>query len=173
MNKFFFYSLFILPSISYAFFCPTNFTQINFGATIAQVTEACGKPDAQSDSKKSDENVPQEWSYYVPQTVAQPGMQKVQGTLKTQLTFDNQGRAINISVNGLGVGATTICGGKMIRLGDTRETVEAACGEPSFINKGDSNSAGPVQETNITTFIYNTNPPTKLIFENGVLTQKQ
>lgn len=35
------------PSISLAFFCPTNFNQIDIGYTTDQVIQLCGKPDKQ------------------------------------------------------------------------------------------------------------------------------
>src|SRR5579883_3046155 len=31
-----------IPTLSLAFFCPTNFSQIDFGATLAQVEQICG-----------------------------------------------------------------------------------------------------------------------------------
>lgn len=173
--------VFILPSLSFAFFCPTNFKQIDYGMTIEQVIKECGNPTSQVETSKANDNVPQEWSYYVPQTVtnttysqAQAG--QAQGTLKTQVTFDSEGNAINISVNGIGVGSTTICG-SMIQLGDKRDAIKSACGDPSFINKQQSNTSslgtGEQKEIKVMTFHYQTNPPVTLIFENGVLKEKQ
>lgn len=101
--------LFTPSSLSYAFFCPTNFNQIDYGNTMDQVSQQCGKPDSQ-DTKDVTQEGPQEWSYFVPQTVSTTALSPMQGTLKTQITFDASGSAINISVNGIGVGSTTICG---------------------------------------------------------------
>ena len=152
-------------------FCPNNFSIIRPGDTMASVIEQCGKPDKQETVEKKPEG-PQEWSYFVPQTVSANTANAMQGTLKTQIAFDNNGKAINISVNGIGVGATTICNGTNIQLGDSRETVKAACGDPTFVNK-DSNAStlpdGNQPTVKITTFTYNTNPPVKLVFENGLL----
>ncbi len=164
----------ILPTSLFAFFCPSNFNQINVGDTIAQVIQQCGKPDSQNDTKKTDENVPQQWDYYVPQTVATSGMAAAQGTLRTQITFDANGNAINISVNGIGVGSSSICGNTNISLGDNRDKVKAACGKPVFINKQSVAEGGEKPPaTNITTMIFNGNTPVKLIFENGVLKEEQ
>jgi hypothetical protein len=160
-----------LPSLSFALFCPRNFIQINAGDSIEKVTQLCGKPDSQKESTTSNESEPQEWSYYVPQPVFMDGStQNAQGSLKTQMTFDKDGKAINISVNGIGVGSTTICGGKTVQIGDSRDTVKAACGQPSFINKQAADPAAPpVAGIKTTTFIYNTNPPVKLVFKDGKL----
>lgn len=169
-------ALIITPSLSFAFFCPTNFNQIDFGDSIAQVTETCGKPDVQNEVSQATDNVPQEWSYFIPQNVTSIALSPAeQGTLKTQVTFDANGKAININVNGVGVGSSPICGGRMIQLGDTRENIKAACGDPSFVNKQTTPVGGgaPLPDVKITTFIYNVNPPVKLIFENGILKEKQ
>ena len=163
----------LLPHLSFAFFCPTNFNQIDFGYTIDQVTQQCGPP-AKQDSRKLDAAGPQEWSYYIPQAVSDVAMQSMQGTLKTQFTFDSSGTAINISVNGIGVGSTTICSNTLIQLGDKMDRIKSLCGDPSFINKQEpSNSGTPAVQTEITEFIYTSNPPVKLTFENGKLKSKE
>lgn len=162
----------ISPSLSFAFFCPTNFNQINYGNTTEEVIQACGKPDKQEDSTKQLDNMPQEWSYFLPQAATSNVLSpNGQTTLKTQITFDANGRVINISVNGIGVGASPLCG-RLIQLGDTTETIKAACGDPSFVNKQTTptDSSAPPSEIKITTFYYSTTtPPAKLVFENGTL----
>jgi hypothetical protein len=162
-----------VPSMSFAFFCPTNFNQIDFGMTPAQVIQACGKPDDQKETVKESDNIPQEWDYYVPQTVSMGGsLANAQGTLKTSITFDDKNKAINISVNGIGVGASTICGGANIQLGDSKETIKSACGTPAFINKQTGGDVPP--PTKIIEFNYSSaTPKAILVFENGVLTDKK
>ncbi len=171
--------LLLLPGYSFAFFCPTNFSQINAGDTMDQVTATCGKPDQQTTKEEDVDNAPQEWVYLIPQTVPMNTNQNGQGTLKTTMDFDKDGHLINISVNGIGVGATSICNGQNVQLGEDRKTVQAACGQPAFVNKqspytvssaeGGAPVAAAPTTKKITTFIYNTNPPAKLVFENGVL----
>lgn len=168
-------SLLLAPSVSFAFFCPSNFAQIQFGQTEAEVLEQCGKPDIQ-ETKDVKKEGPQEWSYFVTQTVATSTNVPTTGTLKTQVVFDNTGKVINISVNGIGVGASNICGAKSIQLGDSRESIKSACGSPSFINSQQINDAGQAlnEPDKMTTYIFNnTTPPTKLIFINGKLTKKE
>lgn len=160
------------PLTSFAFFCPTNFSQINFGNNMDDVVQTCGKPDSQIESKKENENVPQQWDYFVPQTVTNSSLTPMQGTLRTQIFFDASGKVININVNGIGVGASEICGNS-IQLGDTRDSIKSACGTPNFVNKQPLPNGAPTPDIKVTTFIYNTNPPTKLVFENGVLKDKQ
>lgn len=183
-KKLIFIIIFLLlnPQFSFAsFFCPTNFSQIDMGATMDQVIQTCGAPDTK-EAKEVKKEGPQEWTYYITQTVATTTMTPSQGTLKTQVTFDKSGKLINISVNGIGVGATNICGVNSIQLGDTRETVKKACGDPSFVNKqqnnppaeSDSGTTLPQQKPDqMTTFTYNSTPPVKLIFINGILTDKE
>jgi hypothetical protein len=157
-----------LASSSYAFFCPTNFSQIYPGDTIERVKQTCGNPTLETSYEKEPEAA-QQWSYYIPQTVAFNDMAPAQGTLKTEITFDPSGKAINISVNGIGVGSSTICGG-MIQLGDSRDTIKNACGNPSFIAKQDpGNSTATQTPTKITELIYGTGSPVKLKFVNGKL----
>lgn len=172
---YFTFVILFLPTISFAFFCPTNFNQISEGYTIEQVIQLCGKPETQ-DTKTTKAEGPQEWSYMVPQAVASPPFYNVQGTLKTDLVFDVNGKVVNISVNGIGVGSTSICGGYNVQLGDTRDEVKRFCGEPAFINKNANPNTLPPdaqKETKVTTFIYNSKPNAKLIFENGILKRQE
>lgn len=168
------FTLLVTPTLSFAFFCPSNFNQIDYGNSPEQVVQQCGKPDKESFREVKPEG-PQEWSYYVPQAVATQNSGTTQGTLKTQVTFDENGKAINISVNGIGVGSSTICG-NTIQLGDTRDSIKAVCGNPSFISKAEPSTNGgvdPLQITKITEFTYNSNPPVTLVFENGILKEKR
>ncbi len=167
-------SLFFITALglslpSFAFFCPTNFNQIEMGMTLDQVSSTCGKPTSIKEVTKENDNVPQEWVYFVPQSVGVSAFQQTQGTLKTSIAFDADGKAVNISVNGLGVGSSTICGGQQIQLGDTRDTIGKACGDPGFKNKAENNNP-PTKETHVT---YDTNPPMTLIFRNGLLMERQ
>jgi hypothetical protein len=172
INKWIFLSSLLTPTLSYAFFCPTNFNQIDFGNTMDQVQQQCGKPDLQ-ETKEVGPPGPQEWTYFINQTQLLGTPQQSQGTLKTTIDFDKDGKAINITANGIGVGATTICG-QNIQLGSTRDAVKAACGEPGFINKQTpADNATPPPKKKVTTFTYNSTPPQKLIFEDGILTSKQ
>lgn len=166
---------FLLPTLADAFFCPNNFNQINFGNTIEQVQQQCGIP-AKQDKKEVTPELPtmQEWNYFIPKTFATSATNQSQMTLKTQITFDDKGKTINISVNGLSVASTTACGNGTLQLGDTTSQVEAICGKPSFINKQSiSTSSAPPTVIKVTEFTYNTTPPVTLVFENGVLTQKK
>lgn len=159
--------IFSITTSCYALTCPTNFSIINVGDSIESVKALCGKPDSEKKTEQ-EKPVPQEWTYFVTETVATNTSYSTTGTLKTTFTFDKEDKAINISVNGIGVGATTICGAP-INLGATREQVKKACGEPSFINKQQSDASKEGMDT-IIDYIYNSNPPATLTFTNGVLT---
>lgn len=164
-------TLAFIPHMSWAFFCPNNFRQINIGDSIETVKQECGKPDIET-TKKEEKNTPQEWSYFIPQTVSTANSyEEMQGTLKTSMAFDADGKLVNISVNGIGVGSTQICGAD-IQLGDTKDSVKAACGNPSYINKSSQNE-GQSEKNKITLLTYKVTPPVTLVFVNGVLTEQK
>src|SRR3990167_1250824 len=94
MNKLIAITFFCLPHLSSAFFCPTNFNQIEIGDSLEQVTQSCGKPDKQEEREVKKEGA-QEWSYFIPQAVATDSMATTQGTLKTQIAFDSDGKVVN------------------------------------------------------------------------------
>lgn len=165
-----------LSSPSYAFLCPTNFSQIEFGNTLEQITEKCGKPDREESKEVETDNSPQEWNYFIAQrpTTGATSYLGAQGRMKVQFVFDATGSLIDISMNGVSTGSTPICG-NMLRLGATKDQVKAVCGDASFINKQtkDGSSTSDLPKKKITTYYYNSTPPVKLIFENGVLKEKQ
>lgn len=170
MNKTLVGLAFILfSSICHALTCPTNFSIVNEGESIESVRLKCGKPDEEKKSEV-DKPVPQEWTYFITETVATSSSYQTTGTLKTTITFNKEDKAINISVNGIGVGESTICGNP-IRLNDTRDSVKQACGKPSFINK-ETNESGEKNVDTIITFIYK-NPPGTFTFKNGKLVSGQ
>ena len=160
--------LLLFPTTSFAFFCPTNFAQINVGDSIEAVTQQCGKPSKQ-ETKEVKPEVPQEWNYFISRAPS-PGSTttNTQGTLKLQIVFDANGKVINMSVNGLSSGQTAICGNS-IQVGDMLEKIKATCGSPTMINKQDE-SLNTTPPKKITTFTYNTTPEsTTLTFEDGKL----
>jgi len=161
--------LFFCPYVSYAMFCPTNFNLVSLGDSIDSVKEKCGKPDSEK-TKEMPKPEPQEWTYFTTQTVSTGTSYQATGTLKTTVTFDKDDKAINISVNGIGVGESTICG-TPIQLNNSRDQVKAACGEPSFINKQGVDATGGTDKKDVVTeYTYNANPPFTFIFTNSVLT---
>jgi hypothetical protein len=155
------------PILSFAFTCPTNFNIINVGDSIESVKAICGKPDSET-SKEVPKDTPQEWTYYTSANVASPGSYSTSGTLKSSISFDKDGKVINLSVNGIGVGESTMCGSP-IRLGDTRDQVKSACGAPSIVNKQETDDGKPEKDT-MTECMYKSNPPATLLFKNGVFT---
>lgn len=136
---------------------------------MEQVIATCGKPNQQT-TKEVKPQGPQVWNYFVSQTVSGNGLSPLQGTLKMQITFDESGKAININVNGIGVGGTGICG-RNIGLQNTLQQVKTACGAPAFINQ-ESPGTG-AESSKETSFTYQSNPPVTLIFKDGVLQEPQ
>ncbi|OGT37291.1 MAG: hypothetical protein A3F12_05640 [Gammaproteobacteria bacterium RIFCSPHIGHO2_12_FULL_38_14] len=162
-------SICLFPILTYAIKCPTNFNQINVGNTPEQVEKQCGKADKQ-ETKEVKPKAPQEWNYFVNKSFATSNATAQQSTIKVQVVFDADGKVINISVNGLGTGSTTLCGSE-IKNGMTEDAIKSACGDPTFINKQQAGEGKPA--TKVLEWTYNTRPPVKLIFENGEFKEKQ
>lgn len=161
----------LMASRGYALFCPGNFSQIELGDTLANVKAKCGDP-AKQKTESIPPPTPQEWTYYIPQTVSAGMSTQQQGTLKVNISFDADGKALNINVNGIGVGASTICGNS-IQLGDKTDAVKSACGKPSFINQQPSDTKSNQKNDEQTTYTYGGDRPATLIFKNGILSKVQ
>jgi len=159
-------AIMVFSHSAYALFCPNNFNQINLGDSIDQVTQECGKPDIQ-DTKDTSASGPQQWIYYIKPDPTRPKA----NTLQVTIAFDASGKASNVGVNGTSLVTSKICNGNSVHLGDTTDQVKAACGAPAIVNtSGGSTSVPP---TTISTFTYQTNPPTILTFTNGKLTSRK
>lgn len=161
-----------LSTTASAMFCPKNFNQINIGDTIEQVQQQCGKPDFEKKSE-GDDNSPQEWNFYV-----HPEMKKytetrtnsgAEASVKMAIAL-NQGKVVNITVNGMSLATTTICG-PSVSVGDTGKSVKSACGDPVFINK--SSQTNGEKPAELVEYKYNTMPATILLFENGKLKERK
>jgi len=158
----------------YALLCPNNFNQINIGDSIAQVEQLCGKAD-KTETVDGPDNSPQDWNYYFPPTTPSPTLtnlalqQQTTGALKATFSFDAKGTLVSIMVNGVSIGSSKDCG-TTISLGDSRKSVESACGKPSFVSKqGTGNSAQSNEANKQVEMTYMSNPPVVLIFRDGNL----
>jgi hypothetical protein len=147
---------------AFAMLCPNNFNEITVGQTMEQIKQQCGPPDSEK-SSDSKSDLPQEWNYYVQVSPTD------QATLKTTIAF-NKGKVTNMSVNGIGVSTTAICGGNNISVGDTEDSIKTACGKPAFINQGNVNGGTPTKVTDLT---YGGTQAVVLEFEDGVFTGKK
>jgi hypothetical protein len=153
-----------ISNLAFALLCPGNFSEISVGMTLEQ-------------SAESQANTPQEWNYYVSANPAftENVSQNSTATLKTTIAFSN-GKVTNMSVNGVGLSTTAICGGSPINVGDTQDQVQAACGKPEFINRGTGSQAGtasdakPQKDTTITYDVGGVT--TSLMFTNGVFVKR-
>src|SRR3990167_4518640 len=86
-----------LPISALAMFCPTNFSQITDGMSPDEVKSICGAPTS-IETKEENENVPQEWSYFITQqNVVTSTTQQTTGTVKMTVMFDSTGKSINIT----------------------------------------------------------------------------
>jgi hypothetical protein len=179
--------LFFFATNTFAFFCPTNFSQINIGDPMKTVIELCGRPDYQHTYIKSI-YVSQELIYYVKTNPLNASTAKLSVVLnndqivnititdntKTCQPFDNSQPENNNNAvckttqESRSVGSTTACG-SVIRIGDRVEAIQAACGQPAFINH--SQQQADSQNT-FTEFKYNGPPSISLIFENGLLKER-
>lgn len=157
----------LYSSQCFAFFCPGNFNQINLGDTVDQVTQQCGKPSSEVKSKK-EASVPQEWTYYMtlPQQNEYTAPGATPGTMKVTFAFVDD-KIVNLTSNGIGVGATTICNNANIQLGTPMKDVEKACGKPANVTKSQAQSSTPPVE--VLEWKYDGPPAVTLTFESGIL----
>jgi len=153
-------SLIAIPA--YAWVCPNNFNPINPGDSLATVINQCGKPLIQKASE-GESNGPQEWGFYVAVNPPNPN------TIKLTVVFANQ-KVISLVANAMSLTSTSMCGGT-INVGDSMETVKAACGNPMFINKGQQSASQKPSE--ILELIYPGEPETTLVFVNGLLKERR
>lgn len=158
------FSLLIFSAQTFAFFCPKGFNQIEIGYTIDQVIQQCGNPDSKN-TEKTSVFQPQEWNYYVKPDPSQPG------TLRMSVGFTGDQKVVNITVQGTSVVSTTICGNN-IQLGDSADSVKAACNKPAFINQSQQPPGG-VSGPELTIFTYNGPPAMTLTFEGGKLKSRK
>ena len=159
-----------LSTSASAMFCPNNFNQINIGDTIEQVQQQCGKPDTEQ-KVKAEDNGPQEWNFYVhPQMKKYTEMRTNSGaeaSVKMAIAL-NGGKVVNITINGMSLAATTICG-PSVTVGDTAKSVKNACGDPVFVNKSSTTEKPP----EVIEYKYSGNTPATLVFEGGKLKERQ
>lgn len=163
----------VVPNISFALLCPKNFNVIQIGDSIDVVKAKCGKPDTEF-KKEVEKQGPQEWTYFLKQTVATGTSYESTGTLKMTIAFDKNDKAINLNVNGIGVGESTVCG-QPIQLDNSREQIKKACGKPAMITKAESDDDSTMGATEpgkdvVVELQYLSSPPVVLMFTNGVLT---
>lgn len=147
-------------------FCPNGFNTINLGDSLETVQKSCGKPDAQK-TYKTQPFQAQEWVYFIASFPDMPG------TVKSTIAFDDNGKVVNLSVNGAGLSETQIYDNKtLIQVGDTVEKIEAVCGKPAYINQTSTGNPPP-KAIEITELRYQAGPTVTLIFKNGKLTQRK
>ncbi|MDI9817955.1 MULTISPECIES: DUF2845 domain-containing protein [unclassified Legionella] len=158
-------------------YCPQNHGYINIGMTPNQVLASCGEPLSKQQSNRP-----------VMQKV--PVVQLIYNNMGSQSAFygvwslpvgtnsgaqlevdiiNNQVKAVR--VNGSDSNAFSICGGRMIQVGDPVGAVYGACGNPSLVNNTFINQ--PLQSNQRPeVWIYQTDQyqtPFSLTFVNGKL----
>lgn len=184
---------FIFSTNAYAIFCPTNFNNINYGDTLDQVLQQCGKPNTQNTYVKNPA-VPQEWNYYLKIHPFDPVTTKMTLVFKddkviyiniagsntansvlcrTTRHTDNNSQQMQLACGNpyqsqYNVASTTICG-PSIKIGDTPQAVEFACGKPIFVTQSQTQDT----TSEITELSYQGMPTITLIFENGRLKQRK
>lgn len=116
--------LFTTCTLSHAWVCPNNFSQIAVGDTIEQIASVCGKPASEKKSEGGYQG-PQEWQYFVSinqplnNSGASPGSNP---TVKMSVAFIKN-KVINITVQGQSVASTSLCG-PTINVGSSDKSVK-------------------------------------------------
>jgi hypothetical protein len=165
LKKYIAIPLLMLSTHAFAWFCPNNFNLIQAGDTLDKVKEQCGKPLSEKTSKQ-EPKTPQDWGYYVQISPPNPA------TVKMNVVFSAAGIVNNITVTSMSLTSTSLCGGT-ISVGNTMQAVKAACGNPPFINKGQTAQGGEGKPIVINELIYSGPAPNTLVFEGGILTERR
>jgi hypothetical protein len=150
----------LFANASYAMLCPSNFKEIYIGDSIETVLAQCGTPDSQS-SSEIQPSKPQEWVYYIKMNPTD------QLFVRTTVAVVDD-KVANITVNGISLANTAICGGNNIQVGDAAKTIKSYCGDPAVVNETNA-PPKPAAINKATVFIYMSPNKTALTFENGKL----
>jgi len=158
----------ITASSAHAFFCPTNLQMINFGDSIEQVTQQCGKPNTEKKIQPNPDDATQEWVF-----------NKSDGTAQVRMMFTKQ-QITSITQNGMPIASTNACG-SAIGLNETMDNVKRLCPAPTLINGGNSNNPQPTNaaddskdfSTGTVELGYNSSPAVTLVFIDGKLVAKK
>lgn len=145
-----------------AWLCPNNFNTINQGDAMPVVIAACGKPTVEK-KMEGESNAPQEWQYYVEVNPPNPN------TIKFSVVIANK-KVVSMVSNAMSLTTTSVCG-STISIGDSMDAVRSACGNPMFINKGQS--AATQKPSEIYELTYQGPAPNTLVFENGLLKERK
>lgn len=166
-----------ISSYSFAMLCPSNFNEYNIGDSFAAVQQACGKPDKET-TTDSKANQPQEWIYFA--NLGSSGNMQYSNnnggtaaaTVRMTIGFGKDGKVSNMTVNGIGVGATPVCGNN-VQIGDSMESVKASCGAPAMINQSTNNANAETTKITEWTYTNTGSAPATLIFNNEKLTGRK
>jgi len=183
-------ALLVCTTNACALFCPTSFSNINYGDSIEQVQQVCGKPDAQKQFART-ASAAQEWEYFVKLHNLDQAMTKM-----TVLFKNNKVININVADDSIAhsqvcesvqagkhvgviqtfctrpyatknVASTDVCGAT-IQIDNSTQQVEFACGKPALTKDIQTQSSqNPAIE--VTEYEYSGPPRVSLIFENGRL----
>lgn len=141
-------SLFAFPAVAQvsSFYCPTGHGYINLGMNKDQVIAACGQPSSIEKTNQSlIQQIPVTQLIYtnLNQGAPYPGLDVTYqmwslGSGTTQVgmqvnVINNQ--VSSIEVNGQSENAMSVCGGTPIQIGDSADSVYAACGSPAMVNQ--------------------------------------
>lgn len=186
----------ILPTLTFAMFCPTNFKSIDIGDTLDFVLQECGFPTTQYKYEKS-LNLAQSWDYYIKSLPFDPATTKLQVLFKDdkivniQITESNsistevcestefslgKPKAVQTTChkpmqNIHNVANTTLCG-SYISVGDNTQKVESICGKPAIINQINEPQTTTDAPRSLVALKYDGPNPATLVFENGRLIER-
>jgi hypothetical protein len=168
MKSLFFKSLIllILPCLAQAdqsMYCPQNHAYINIGMSTDQVIAACGQPSSiQESNQPIMQKVPMQQLIFnnlapndsdfagslntAPNTAFYGVWNIPTGSSGVQVQVDIVDNKVkNITVNGGGSNALSLCSGTNIQVGDPASKVYGACGSPNVTNNSYINVPIPSQ----------------------------
>lgn len=178
--------LFLLLSIlfsttTYAIFCPTNFTNIELGDSLQSVISQCGKPSAFNEYKSNGITALQ-WSFLIRPFDSNKGLKKLKVvfvanqvkniTIEDEVDCQLGDPACQTSQNLENVYSTQACGFP-IKVGDTQQVVQVACGKPIMQQQVQLDDPSNTSTLKMAAALYEGPPRVLLIFENNVLRERR
>lgn len=185
------FASFLLTTNVYALFCPTNFSSVDYGASVDQVVSQCGKPK-ELKQYKSYGNLAQQWTYFVKPNGYQNQTVKMNVLLSNNtvanITVEDQNQSTTSQCQGTtnsglfqaqctaqsntqSLASTLLCGFPL-KLGDTSQVVQSSCGKPAIIQQVQANDPSNANTLQIAELTYDGPPRVLFRFQDGKLKER-
>lgn len=168
-NRLSLFLIMICSSPVFAMYCPNNFKEINFGDTIIQIKKTCGTPNRIIEIPPPDTGA-EAW-IYTSKTKSQMTIIFIDEKVSKIILG---GQPVSSLLPNCTLANEATQSPRNIQTGNSMDSVKNACGKPTSIIKGISRDGSVTPPPQIVQYQYNTtNPPTLLIFQDGIYIAKR